>query len=172
MNILLKLILPIFIAFLLFAGTVHYYWAPKVYAQARQDFKQQAKRELSAMEGDLIRNLLANDYSALFSSLDHQLEKNNNRWVNLNLYDDDNQLLYPLFSKDINLKDHPFYIPLSYPIKLEGSAMGRIEVYLNWQVKFQETQSRINELESFLLATAITTVESCFQYYAKKYYEF
>lgn len=156
MNILLKLILPIFIAFLLFAGTVHNYWAPKVYEQSRQDFKQQAKRELSAMEDDLIRNLLANDYSALFSSLDHQLEKNNTRWVNLNLYDDDNQLLYPLFSEDINLEDHPFYIPLSYPIKLEGSAMGRIEVYLNWQVKFQETQSRINELESFLLATAIT----------------
>jgi len=155
MGIRFKLILPIVIAFIIFAAILHYYWAPKLYENSKQEFIFHAKKEFSIMEGDIARHLLARDYSALFASLDRQVEQNKGLWVNLTLYDDNGKTIYPLFPKDPRTKQHDFYLPLNYPIKQDDSSLGNISVSLNWQKKYQQTQTQVDELEEFLFITAI-----------------
>ncbi len=153
MNILLKLTLPIFIAFLIFSCIIHFYWADKVYENAFNDLKKQTTKELIALENDLIRNLLSKNYSAMFSSLDKQINNNKETWLEFHLYDDNNKHIYPLYPKHMSIDNNDLYIPIKYPLKLKGETIGMIKFYLNLDIKYLETEERIQELEQITFFT-------------------
>jgi len=158
MGIREKILIPMLLAFLLFATILHFYWAPQQYQQNRKDFISQMHKELTAMHSDLIRNLLTQDYSALYASLDAQRQSNRKFWALFTLFDEKGNRIYPLFTEDDIYQNNVFYIPLKHELKLEGESLGHIEVYLNWQETYNRSKASIEELEIFLLCTAFLLI--------------
>jgi diguanylate cyclase (GGDEF)-like protein len=158
MGIQTKLILPILVAFFVFASTIHFYWAPEQYQNARDNLIQQLHREFTALDSGLIRNLLENDFSALYATLKDQQQLNGESWVQLSLYDVNDKRLYPLFPVQQKTERHAFSIPYSHAIMLEDVQLGRIELQLDWRDKFSEIQNRIQSLELFLVLTILALI--------------
>jgi|GEM_PF-2942384 len=157
MGIRSKLFLPAFIAFILFASILHWYWAPKLFSYARDDFIAQMQNELALVKSDLARHLLAGDYSALFFSLDYQQRLHQKNWTHLTLFDENMKQIYPLFNKHSKVlsENHEFHIPVKYPIIHEAQTLGYINLHADWNEQYKRTKERIDELELFLITTVM-----------------
>ncbi|MBC8212592.1 MAG: diguanylate cyclase [Gammaproteobacteria bacterium] len=153
MGIQAKLILPILVAFLVFASAIHFYWSPSQFQNERQSLIQQLHREFSALDSGLIRNLLENDFSALYATLKDQDEFNGDSWLQLTLYNAKGKRLYPLFPLEENVDNSDYLIPYSHPIMLQDVQLGHIELKLDWREKFNEIQQRIHTLGLYLVLT-------------------
>ena len=154
MGIREKLILPILLAFIGYAGFLHYYWAPLQIEHAKAIFIEQTNKEFGAMESGLIRNLLTRDYSALFATLDTQSKLHRHDWLNLSLFNENNKKIYPLYSQQTKDPDHSFLIPYEYKLKIDNDTLGSLKLHLNWRQEHESTNERILQLELILLATA------------------
>lgn len=153
MNILTKIIAPIIVVFGIYGALIHFYWAPKLYEQAKTDFKYHTEMALSAMEDSVLIKLLANDYSALYTILDKNQTKNINVWLNLTLYDEANEQIYPLFVEPIDIDGKAFIFPVEHQLQLDGELKGKMTLDLNWQPTFEVAKTRVQELENFLFMT-------------------
>ena len=153
MGISEKLILPILFAFIIFAGILHFYWAPLQVEHARKTFVDQTRREFVALESGLIRNLLTRDYSALFSTLDSQSRLHKNDWFHLSLYNENNKKIYPLYSEQEKNPDPNFRISYRHELRIDTDLIGYITLQLNWRDEYNSTKQRILQLEFILIAT-------------------
>ncbi|MBL7000096.1 MAG: diguanylate cyclase [Gammaproteobacteria bacterium] len=158
MGIQTKLILPILVAFLIFSSAIHFYWGPSQYQNARNNLIQQLHREFSALDSGLIRNLLENDFSALYATLKDQDEFNGDSWLQLTLYNVKGKRIYPLFPLQQNVDTTEYLIPYSHPIMLDDVQLGHIELMLDWRDKFNEIQQRIHTLGLYLVLTIFLLV--------------
>ena len=156
MGIRLKLILPAAAAFVIFAIILDAYWAPKLYNYAKEDFLEQMHSELDAVKIDLIRHLLANDFSALYASLEYQKTHHKNVWMNLRLYDHDHRQIFPLTDAPPDpLTDegepNRLQIPIKHDLVYNHRNIGEIHLLLDWTAHFKKRQQRIRELEQYLV---------------------
>ncbi|MFT5807141.1 MAG: signal transduction histidine kinase/CheY-like chemotaxis protein [Moritella dasanensis] len=153
MSIKFKLMVPVLVGFVVFTSVIQWYWAPKLFNYARADFREQMQNEIRSIENDVIRHLIASDFSALFSSLDYQKKLHQHNWAHLTLYDADKQQKYPLFSnnKEILAKQHANHIQVNYPLVNENITIGYLVLHIDWTEKFEFTEQRFFELKIFLI---------------------
>jgi len=152
MSIKLKLMVPVIVGFLVFTSVIQWYWAPKLFNYAQADFREQMQNEIRSIESDVIRHLIASDFSALFSSLDYQKQLHKDNWAHLTLYDADKKQKYPLFSSHeaILAEEHPNHIRIDYPLVNENIIIGHLVLHIDWTAKHEFTEQRIWELKIFL----------------------
>lgn len=151
MGIQSKLTIPVIVAYLFFAAILHLYWAPGQLDIAKADYLKQMGREFSALDSSLIRNLLENDYSALYSTLKDLEEFNAGEWKHLSLYNDKGKLIYPLFPKKINSDDPDHHIPYRHDIIFVGEMLGYIELHLDLLKQIERIHQRILILETYFV---------------------
>lgn len=155
MGIRTKLTLPLLIALLLFVGLLHLLWAPGEYAASRKAFQVRVETQFAAMESDIVRNVLTHDTAALYASLDSLLVRNGRDMSHFTLSDAEGKRIYPLYPETETGTSPRFSFPYSYPIKLEGVLLGTIDVRLDWQGQYLDTQKRIIRLEVYGLIVAL-----------------
>ncbi|MBF0265054.1 MAG: response regulator [Gammaproteobacteria bacterium] len=155
MNLRYKLFLPIIISFLGLYVILHSYWAPKLFEYSKQDFIEQMHSELAAIKSDISRHLIANDFSALYSSLEYQQKRHGEIWHHLTLFSPGNKQKYPLFEshEDILSETHGFHIQVDYPIIYNEKDLGKLSLHIDWEQKHLRTLERIQELEGLILVT-------------------
>ncbi|WP_017220868.1 ATP-binding protein [Moritella dasanensis] len=153
MSIKFKLMVPVLVGFVVFTSVIQWYWAPKLFNYAQADFREQMNNEIRSIENDVIRHLIASDFSALFSSLDYQKKLHQQNWAHLTLYDADKQQKYPLFSKNkaILAKQHANHIHINYPLVNENITIGYLALHIDWTEKYEFTEQRFFELKIFLI---------------------
>ncbi|MCK5666950.1 MAG: diguanylate cyclase, partial [Thiotrichaceae bacterium] len=152
MGIRKQLTFPVIFAVIFMVAVLHFYWAPQQQSETRESFISQMSKGLSAMDSDLVRNLLSSDYAALYSSLDAQLINNANNWKHFSLHDYKGRQIYPLAKVQGYTAVHEFHIPYKHEIKLEGELLAYITVHLDWQNQLSKSQQHIFELELFLIS--------------------
>jgi len=153
-----KLTVPIIAAFVVFAGVLHFYWEPQQYEDARSAFISQMHHEFTAMESDLVRSLLTRDYSNLYATLEAQIENNSSRWFNLFLYNENGKRIFPLFPTERDSEFPEFRTSIKHTLQFEGEYLGVIEVDIDWRDRYFVANQRIQELERYLLGTALFIV--------------
>ena len=151
-GIRIKLIIPALAAFLVFAAILHFYWAPRFYHRAKEDFISRMVSELSIMENNLARHMASGDYSALYASLHYQETLHDKNWEYLILYDENQKQVYPLEPFDTkNIRGtKSFDIPLEHRIEFNGIFFGKIKLVANWFERYTRERLRIRELEIYL----------------------
>jgi hypothetical protein len=167
MSIKFKLMVPVLVGFVVFTSVIQWYWAPKLFNYARADFREQMQNEIRSIENDVIRHLIASDFSALFSSLDYQKKLHQHNWAHLTLYDADKQQKYPLFSnnKEILAKQHASHIQVNYPLVNENITIGYLVLHIDWTEKFEFTEQRFFELKIFLIIMMLLII--CIELFMK-----
>ncbi|MDX2322192.1 MAG: ATP-binding protein [Moritella sp.] len=160
MSIKFKLMVPVLIGFFVFTSVINWYWAPKLFNYARADFREQMQSEIRAIENDVIRHLIASDFSALFSSLDYQKKLHQQNWDHLTLYDADKKQKYPLFSenKAILAEQHANHILIDYPLVNENITIGYLVLHIDWTAKYEFTEQRFFELKIFLIVMMLLII--------------
>ncbi|PKH09330.1 ATP-binding protein [Moritella sp. Urea-trap-13] len=153
MSITLKLMVPVIVGFYIFTSVFQWYWVPKLFNYAQADFRDQMHNEIRTIENDVIRHLITNDFSALFSSLDYQKQLHQQNWAHLTLYDADKKQKYPLFSsnKAILAEQHANHIHIDYPLVNENITIGYLVLHIDWTAKHEFTAQRVWELKMFLI---------------------
>ncbi|QFI36759.1 response regulator [Moritella marina ATCC 15381] len=160
MSIKFKLMVPVLIGFFVFTSVINWYWAPKLFNYAQADFREQMQNEIRSIESDVIRHLIASDFSALYSSLDYQKQLHQQNWAHLTLYDADKKQKYPLFSsnKAILAEQHPNHIRIDYPLVNENITIGYLVLHIDWTAKHEFTEQRIWELKIFLIVMMLLII--------------
>jgi diguanylate cyclase (GGDEF)-like protein len=152
MNVQVKLTMPVLIAVILFAAVVHFYWAPRQYEQTRQQAFAHLEQEFLAMDSGLIRNLLENDYAAIYSTLNEQIRIHRGAWQDLTLIDSEGKRLYPV-SEYEEKHLHEYFFPVSHKIEFEGILLGTIRLHVDWVEPFNAAKAQILKLEIYLMLT-------------------
>ncbi len=171
MGLRLTLTIPAIMAALLFAILLHTYWAPKLYQQAYINFVQQTKNAFITMESDIIRNILANDYSALYASLDKQLELKKDEWLLLTIYNAQNELIYPLYQDKISpfsMEKRQYLHSFQYPLHANNTLVGMVTVKLNWYNSYQKTHIYVYQLE--LIALTLLLLFFILQFFWQRHF--
>ncbi len=91
-----KLIVPLLLAWLVFAAVVHLVWRPQMLQHERNNFLITQKQMLQALEPSLVRDILAGDLASLYVTLERYQHLHDTTWRRLVLFDMDGQQIYPL----------------------------------------------------------------------------
>ena len=145
-----KLTLPAIAGLFIFVLIIYGYWEPKLENMALTGFIEQTISELSAMENDIVRNILSKDFAALYSSLDSQKKRRGESWNQLTVYDINNKIIYPLIPEEHDKDIHDFHVLLEYQLKHNESSIGHIKIHGDWHKEYNEAEQYINELLQFL----------------------
>ncbi len=132
MNIKTKLLLPPLIGFLIFIAYMQFFWVPLELENARDEFKVRNTEILKSISTDIMRSMMENDFSVLFSELDQQLEIHGETWQKLFLYDDSGKKIYPLFSTKESEMAQKNSFQIKYPLITSGVLLGHIELWVDW----------------------------------------
>jgi len=128
MSLRLKIFLPIFLTSIILAIYVSAVWTPQWRSGVEAIYQESEKRHLESVAEGLLPLLLGNQLDGIYGTLDALLKKNGN-WVDIQLFDPNGRLLYPLANRSLpkGLESHDIRM-LSQEIQYLGSKLGAIEV--------------------------------------------
>ena len=152
MNLHFKLFIPVLLLLVAIASTMHFYWLPN-YLALEIDDQQKTEHAYAGLLGiALIPDLINNDLAKIHTTLDHVLE-NREYWYAINLYAQDNQIIYPLASpklpEDIELEI------LKHKIMFDGYTIAQLEVWIDINAASALRVEHIYHLEQLLLLTLL-----------------
>ncbi|MEN8131043.1 MAG: PAS domain S-box protein, partial [Pseudomonadota bacterium] len=151
MGIRAKLMFPMLLAFGVFAGVLHFYWAPDWLERERQAFIQNLHEILSALEPDVVRHLLASDYAALYGTMDQQLRIRSTHWKQLIVEAADGTRLYPLADPQPLSGNSGNIITHVHEVTLGGTMLARIHLVANPTEHLKQAAAGVWHLEQFLI---------------------
>lgn len=152
MNLHFKLFIPVLLLLVAMASTMHFYWPPNYLAL---DIKGQQKTEhayADLLGIALIPDLINNDLAKIHATLDHVLE-NREYWYAINLYAQDNQIIYPLASP--KLPEGIKLEILKHKIMFDDYTIAQFEVWIDINAASALRIEHIYHLEELLLLTLL-----------------
>lgn len=154
MGLRIKIFLPIFLASIILAAYISAVWTPKWRAGVVAIYQESEKRHLESVAEGLVPLLLGNQLDGIYGTLDALLNKNEN-WVDIQLFDPQGRLLYPLVASRLpkDRESHEIRV-LSQEIQYAGSRLGKLDV----KVDLTGQLNRISEWCSHLLAMLLVVM--------------
>ena len=149
MGIRAKLAFPMVLAFVIFAGLLHFIWAKDYVNEARNLRLQNEHRLLATLSPGLVRTLLASDLASLYATLDHNLEINKPYWRDIKLLNGQGRRLYPI--DDMKIKPDKYLVTIKHKLIWEGKIIGILILSLDLKVQLASIYRRITQLEIFAL---------------------
>ncbi len=144
----LKLLLPVIVVYALLAASIHFAWGPNMLQQKRAHILERETTVLKSLNPGVIHMLLARDFAALYSTLDMQLELNqNHRWISIELINPQGKRLYPLSDNEAAVGDSAAHLTITNRLDLEGEFLGTINLRLNITSELELERQRIENLE-------------------------
>jgi two-component system sensor histidine kinase/response regulator len=154
-SVRIKLILPSLVSLLSFILVVVSVWMPAELEQAQTEFEHNQRKILQAMEADIVRNVLAHDYAALYASIDQQMERLKGTWLHLQLFDAQRaKRLYPLSLLDSSGPPAAAadLIELEYTIQLDGERFVSIDLVADWSTSRRLSVDSVMRLSMYLIS--------------------
>jgi len=143
-----KLLLPILFGFVGFAIVIHFYWGESLQRDKRASILAQEKVLLKTLEPIINRSLLGGDLATIHNTLNNTLETHKDRWVQVALFNNEGQQLYPL--SELTPLDQN-NITLTHPLSLNDDAPGTIKLTINITDELQIEKQHIVDFEIFTL---------------------
>jgi len=149
MGIRAKLGLPAVLAFITFAGMLHFIWVKGYIGEVRELRLQYDQRLLESVSPGLVRTLLANDLASLATTLDRTLEINKPDWKVLRLLNSEGRSLYPI--GDAVSKPGKHLLMIDHKLMWEGRQVGVLQLSIDLKSQLDEISRSITQLEIFAL---------------------
>ncbi len=129
MGLRAKLLIPFVAGLALLAVLLWVVWAPKFMDDAKQDYFQNQKAVLLAFEGVLVRDYLAGDIAAMYSTLETELKRNPD-WRQLLVVNQNGQRIYPLSEPGVLTGGYLLHVPLA--LRMEGDQGVALTLITDW----------------------------------------
>lgn len=165
MSLLLKLFLPLLSAIFAFVFVIHMYWAPILLQHDKENFISVEESALHSLAPALANSLLLNDLGEVYQSLDREIERNSDSWVQIILLDHENLQVYPL--KKATTATGLGFVELSEDIILKGEKLGELRLVVDWGKRESSVKYEIflAELVAFFAFTTLIFVVIVWQNY-------
>ena len=124
-------------------------WMPAELNKAKENYEHQQLLILTAMESEILRDVLARDYAALYSSIDAQMDWQKENWKHFTLHLANGRQLYPLFPPEESFVSENKVV-LQQDIIMGGKVIAKIFLASDWSKLKQQTQSSIYQLVWYL----------------------
>jgi len=138
-----KLLLPIFLGFIILFAVLILIWQPSQLKKGKADFIVSQTKILKSLSPSLIQSILSSDLSSLHSNIENSLRIHKNEWKYIQLINVDKQQLYPIFDKKPDKTKTLLEIKLQ--IEENAEVFGDVYLYTDWQ------QAREKEIENINL---------------------
>ncbi|MGD2118960.1 MAG: ATP-binding protein [Chromatiales bacterium] len=145
MSIRLKILLPIFLAFIALALLVHYYWRPLLLENEQQLIVEQEKYIIHNSAPTFVRDLLWQDLGAIYTTLDHMRAAKDADSYQVELLNPGGKRLYPL--TPLPAMNSRFTAELVEPLELEGRLLGQLKVRLDWSARGEKIERTVRNFE-------------------------
>ena len=150
MGIRSKLLLPLLLAIGLFAAVLHFHWAPDDLNRRQNTFMEHQHDVIKAMEGELIRLLLADDIAALRTSLAQHMQARAQYWRQLILLDNNGRRLYPRDEPVAHEGEHN--LSLRRELQWDDSPVASLILTVDWSEQRAAAHDLISQLKFYVLA--------------------
>lgn len=164
MGIRLKLTLPITLLCGVLFLYFNYYWLPSFTEKALNTFQTQLNEQLHTLIQSLSDEIIRGDLANVYATLDEVMERNKD-WLQLSLYDGENQLVYPFELN--NPPDSNPHILLASAQNSNVTAGAKIELITEPRQFYAEQDRLILEMRLLLISAlgiviAVTIIMSNF----------
>lgn len=154
MSLHLKLFIPVLLLLVAISATIHFYWLPN-YLALEIEGQQKTEHAYTDLLGSaLIPDLINSDLAKIHATLDHVLKKRE-YWYAINLYGQDNQIIYPLTTPELP-EDIELEI-LKNKIMFDGYTIAEFEVWVDINAASALRVKHIYHLEQLLLFTLLAS---------------
>ena len=158
MNIRSKFLIPLFILVGILALHINFVWSPKLYNYIKTEDAEHLRAHLKTVADSLVPLILENQLAAVYENLDIMLESNSD-WKAMVLYDEKNNIIYPLDAKADFKARGEFEILITQPVKFLDHALGKLAVIIDVEHDYLNVQSFQNEmLRIFLIGLFVFIV--------------
>ncbi|MDH5425131.1 MAG: response regulator [Gammaproteobacteria bacterium] len=155
MSLRFKLLLPMLIGAILFAGFIHFIWAAKQKQEQIESLKETHIDFLKTIEPEIKRGLISNDLATLNEFLDEQMRIHHKNWREITLVLRNNDRIYPVFDYQEPQGNHIFKLKHDiiedYKVKL-----GTLVLFLDWSTEYQKIINHTRQVEIVLLFILVT----------------
>ena len=159
MNIITKLVLPMFFLSFILIGVIHLFLVPKWLQEEHDFFIQQQHGLLIALEPTITSDILSGNYADLHANLNDAMDNHTDTWRQLTVKLADGNLVYPLVEPakadlDINIEN------IEHNIELANAPLAKISLLYDWSTFQKNAKQRMQDLEKFiaLLFTVMITI--------------
>lgn len=149
----LQLILPVLAAFVLFGFIVHSFWAPELVRQEKEKVIEREHDVLRNLSLALKKDLIASDYGSIYETLEQMEVINKDEKLTAELYDAQDNQLYPLGSLAATSEYHDRVTIIS-PIISDNDILGTLKITIDAQQELVEIIEHVNSLESIMIVIA------------------
>ena len=139
-----KLFVPILIGITIIIAALFLFWQPSQLHKAKQQFLESQTNILKTLTPSIIQNILANDLSELHRVFENSLIIHSNYWRHIQLNNQDNEQLYPIFSNTPKASDTLLIIKLT--IQENDEIFGYLTLYTDWGKRKNKEQESIQYL--------------------------
>jgi PAS domain-containing protein len=139
-----KLLAPIIIGLSIIIFTLFFIWQPNQLNKDKQDFIEAQTRLLKTLTPSIIQNILSHDLAELHSIFEHAQLIHEKEWRYIELYDQEQKQLYPIFSNRPDETDT--LLKITHPIEENDEIFGSITLYTDWSGRKQKDIKNINQL--------------------------
>jgi PAS domain S-box-containing protein len=152
MNLHFKLILPALLMLGIIVVTTHFYWLPNYFEIEAEEQIKNEHSFVSLLGTALVPDLINDDLAKTHATLDTVIESRK-YWHAINLFDRDQQLVYPLFEKP--LPDDAVHVLIDHEIIFNNDFIGRIQVWVDVDGSGAHRVAQINNLEKLIFFTLL-----------------
>jgi signal transduction histidine kinase len=151
MGLRTKIFLPIFLTSVILAAYISAVWTPRWRSGVEAIYQESEKRHLESVAEGLVPFLLGNQLDGIYGTLDALLGKNEN-WVDIQLFDPQGRVLYPLEPRRLpqGHESHDIRI-LSQEIQYSGSRLGKLDVKVDLTKQLSGISAACSHLLTMLL---------------------
>ncbi|MBR9868101.1 MAG: PAS domain S-box protein [Oceanospirillales bacterium] len=149
----LQLILPVLAAFALFGFIVHSFWAPELVRQEKEKAIEREEDVLRNLSLALKKDLIASDYGSIYETLKQMEDINKDEKLVAELYDAQDNQLYPLDSI-ASTSNHHDRVTIISPIISDNDILATLKITIDVQQELVEIIEHVNSLESIMLIVA------------------
>ena len=152
MNLRQKLLLPLLLIGALIGGLLQFAWIPDSIRKAERSYLQLVERHIDSVAEGLVPLLLGNQLANVYENLD-ALERRNDEWRKVQLFNAEGQLLYPLQQAEAGVQQPqpPSLHTLKRPIHFLDKDLGQLQVTVDMQPFIADNLAHHHELLFLLL---------------------
>ncbi len=138
MGLRTKIFLPLLLASILLGSYITVIWIPRWRSGVEVIYQESEKRHLESVAEGLVPFLLGNQLDGIYGTLDALLKKNTS-WVDIQLFDEQGRMLYPLAARVLpkGHESHAIRI-LSQKIQYLSSGLGKLYVKVDLTEQLNE----------------------------------
>ena len=155
MGLRLKLTLPLLLLWCVLFIAFNYYWLPSFLAKGVSQYRVQQERIISVLCDGLLEPILRGDLAQIYATLDKVVEEHND-WIQLTVWDANDQLLYPL--DVLKVADEQSYVNVLHDHYYGNQLLIKLKLVADSQDNMVEQQAKVNDLRWLFLTVFVIAI--------------